>query len=94
MGRWIGFALLFTGCVEALSEKREEVRFVDREPLACRGVEAVEVESDGGQCTTREQLLHYAAMRGANYVVLDSFTVLDALNPPVIARARLFACRQ
>ncbi len=94
MARWSLCAVLLAGCVEAAPVERERVRFVDREPAACRRVEAVEVESDHGQCSTRQQLLHYAAIRGANYVVLDSFTVLDPLDPPVIARARLFSCRE
>jgi hypothetical protein len=96
MGRFCALLLACAGTLPLPSETEPlpSVRLGDREPgPGCRRVDAVEVESSGSQCTTREQLLRYAALRGANYVVLDGFTVLDPLDPPVIARARLFSCR-
>jgi hypothetical protein len=89
MGR---FCALLLACAEMLP--LPSVKLGNHEPgPGCQRLDAVEVESGRGQCTTREQLLRYAALRGANYVVLDGFTVLDSLDPPVIARARLFSCR-
>jgi hypothetical protein len=67
------------------------VRFVNREPPSgCRPVEAVEMRSRRNECTSQEMLRGYAGRRGADWVVLDGFTVLD--DDEVVALGRLFAC--
>ncbi len=69
------------------------VELSNREPGACcRPVESVEVRSGPGDAPTSEALGQYALARGANYVVYDTFTVLEAPAELVLTRARLFSC--
>jgi hypothetical protein len=82
--------LLLVGCAE-LPPAPDRVRLVNSEPpSSCAPVEAVELRSRPNECTSREMLHSYALERGADWVVLDSFTVLD--DDQVIAQGRLFAC--
>ena len=83
--RWL---LLLVGCAE-LPVEPDRVRFINREPR-CALVEAVEMRSKPSECSPREMLRAYAAVRGADRILLDSFTVLD--DDEVIAQGRLFAC--
>lgn len=59
---------------------------------ACAPVEAVEIRSAPRDCSSRDMLRAWALDRGANYVVLDAFSVRD--DDEVVALARLFTCPQ
>jgi hypothetical protein len=83
--------LVLLGCAEPQQMTRDEVRFARSAP-GCRGVDAVEIRSRKDECPSRQMLLGYARERGANRVVLDEFTVVEARDSEVVARARLFAC--
>lgn len=61
---------------------------------SCRALEMAEVRAPEGQTRVYELLRGWAAEVGANYVVVDSFAVIDGgTESEVIARARLFHCR-
>jgi hypothetical protein len=99
MRQWaLGMAVLLAGCVE--EEDVRPTRVIQRvqlsvsePPPGCRPLDAVEVRSGQRDPTTHEVLSEYAAERGANYVVLDSFAVLDARDDIfAVTRARLFSC--
>ena len=67
-----------------------EVYLSSAEPGACcRALGGIFVESGPFDLPTHYTLREEALDRGANYVVLDAFSVIDEY---VLARARLFAC--
>jgi hypothetical protein len=71
---------------------RVEFSTVDPGP-SCRPVGAVEVRAGERDPTTHEILNAYALERGGNYVVLDSFGVIDGLEDIyAVTRARVLAC--
>ena len=87
------------GCAEdeldrAPRPAADAVQLANREPGAgCCGLGAVEVRSGRDDEPSSEALREYAAARGANYVVVDTFTVYDdSEDTPVLTRARLFRC--
>lgn len=87
------------GCAETELERapgpvRDEVQLANRDPgSACRPLFAVEVRSGRNDVPTSDAVRDYAAARGANYVVIDTFSVYDDDEAEdVLTRARLFAC--
>ena len=92
-------ALIGGGCAEAELDRAptgpaDTVQLSNREPgSACRPLECVEVRSGRDDEPSSEVLRSYAADRGANYVVIDTFSVLDErTDEAVLTRARLFRC--
>jgi hypothetical protein len=94
----LAIALASTACVEdepvrASANLADTVQIADREPGgACRPVVAVEVRSGPNDLPSADTLRAYAHERGANYVVLDTFSVYDESDTQVLTRARLFRC--
>ncbi len=94
------FAVVFAaaGCAEGererVHDRADEVQIGERAPgPACRPLEWVEVRSGHGDEPGSQALRAYAVERGANYVVIDTFRVLDDGDEEgVLTRARLFAC--
>lgn len=91
--------LLCAGCADEELDPRptpidDAVQLTNREPgPACRPLECVEVRSGRQDSPTSDALRAYAAHRGANYVVLDTFAVYDEPeDEAVLTRARLFRC--
>jgi hypothetical protein len=88
---------LATNCAEERLERgstraADGVQVANREPGSdCRALDAVEVRSSRADAPTLEQLRVYAAERGANYVVIDRFSVYDERDE-VLTRGRLFSC--
>lgn len=94
-----GCALACAGCAEEELERvptrcSGDVVLSNREPgAACRALEAIEVRSGRDDEPTGDAMRAYAASRGANYVVVDTFSVYDEGDESsVLTRARLFAC--
>ena len=87
--------LLTAGCAEEElvrlpSRPASAVYLSEHEPgSCCRALGGVAVASGPFDLPTRDTLREEALDRGANYVVLDAFSVLDER---VLARARLYAC--
>jgi hypothetical protein len=91
--------LLASGCVDeeldrAPTRVADVVQVSNRNPSPrCHGLESVEVRSGKREASTSDALRAYAAARGSNYVVVDTFSVFAAETETVIlTRARLFAC--
>jgi hypothetical protein len=87
------------GCADEEIDRRptaldDAVQLSNREPgPGCRPLECVEVRSGQDEAPTSDALRAYAAHRGANYVVLDTFAVYDEpADESVLTRARLFRC--
>jgi len=93
----LGIALAGAGCAEEALERgparrADAVQLSNREPgPACRPLECVEVRSGHDDVTSSDALRAYAAERGANYIVIDTFSVF-AEHDDVLTRARLFCC--
>ena len=92
-------AAVCAGCADEEIDRRptrvdDAVQLSNREPgPACRPLECVEVRSGREERPTGDALRAYAAYRGANYVVLDTFAVYDEPDDEaVLTRARLFRC--
>jgi hypothetical protein len=81
--------LAFLACAE-LPPAGGRVPVTNADPRGCARVEAVEIHSAPRECATSEMLRAYASARGANYVVLDAFSVSD--DDEVVALGRLFVC--
>lgn len=95
----VPLALVCAGCADEEVDRRPTpvpapVQLSNREPgPGCHPVECVEVRSGQNERPTSDALVAYAARRGANYVVLDTFTVYDEPDDEsVLTRARLFRC--
>ncbi len=95
----IVLAVAAAGCAEEPLERApdrivDEVQVANRDPgPACRPLVAVEVRSGRDDMPSSEALRNYAAARGANYVVVDTFSVYDEReDSEVLTRARLFCC--
>jgi hypothetical protein len=97
---WLfAMVLALAGCAEEEMERgntavADTVQVGNRDPgPACRGIAAVEVRSGSSDVPSSDALREYAATRGANYVVVDTFSVYDEPeDATVLTRARLFAC--
>jgi len=96
---FFAIALAAGGCAEDELERRpapavEAVQLANRDPGAvCRRLVAVEVRSGRYDLPSSDTLRELAAARGANYVVIDTFSVYDDReDTPVLTRARLFCC--
>jgi hypothetical protein len=97
---WLfAMVLALAGCAEEEVERGDRrvadtVEVGNRDPgPACRGVAAVEVQSGKNDVPSADALREYAAARGANYVVVDTFSVYDEPeDATVLTRARLFRC--
>lgn len=95
----LSFVSFVVGCQEATTTT--PLRNADAVTLSniaphpsCRSLEMAEVRAPEGQSRVYDLLRTYAADLGANYVVIDSFAVIDGgTETEVIARARLFYCR-
>lgn len=94
-------ALSCAACAEDEVETRvhdaaDEVQLANRDPGgACQNVDAVEVRSRRNDLPTSDMLRAYAEERGANYVVVDTFSVYEENDDStVLTRARLFRCPQ
>jgi hypothetical protein len=81
--------LALAACAE-LPPARGRVPVTNADPRGCAAVEAVEIRSAPRECPSIEMLRAYASERGANYVVLDAFSVRD--DDEVVTLGRLFAC--
>jgi hypothetical protein len=95
----IALAAAAIGCAEDELERApghvgDEVQVANRDPgPACRALAAVEVRSGRDDEPSENALRDYAAERGANYVVIDTFSVYDETeDSQVLTRARLFSC--
>lgn len=95
----LGLAIAAAGCAEEELERTSDhvadtVQLATRDPGAgCKGLGAVEVRSGSKDVPSSATLRDYAATHGANYVVVDTFSVYDeAEDATVLTRARLFAC--
>ena len=95
----LAVAVALAGCAEDELERNDDaiadsVQLAERDPgPACRGIAAVEVRSGQNDAPSSATLRQYAATRGANYVVVDTFSVYDEPEPnSVLTRARLFFC--
>jgi hypothetical protein len=98
---WVpmGIALACAACVEdevgvRVQDVVDEVQFANRDPGgACRNVAAIEVRSGRNDLPSSEMLRAYAEERGANFVVIDTFSVCEEHEEAaVLTRARLFRC--
>lgn len=96
---FFAIALAAGGCAEEEVERAptrpaDTVQVASRDPgPGCRRLECVEVRSGRDDEPSSEALRAYAAERGANYVVVDNFSVYDDdADFLVLTRARLFAC--
>jgi hypothetical protein len=92
-------ALLASGCADEELERAptrlaDRVQLGNREPgPSCRALEHVEVRSGRRDRPTSDALRAYAVERGANYIVVDTFSVFDEVEDSVVlTRARLFYC--
>jgi hypothetical protein len=90
---------LMCGCAEVEAtrlptEVADTVQLSAHEPgPACGALEQVEVRSRRHDAPSADALRLYAWQRDANYVVLDSFSILDDDNEDVVlVRARLYRC--
>ena len=95
----LAIALFTAACAEDESIRLSEhvadvVQLADREPAGdCRPIVAVEVHSGRNDLPSADTLRAYAHQRGANYVVIDTFSVYDGGDDSeVLTRARLFRC--
>jgi hypothetical protein len=88
------------GCAEdeldrvSVQRPADTVVLASRDPgPGCCALDAIEVRSGRDDEPSSDTLRYYAARRGANYVVIDTFTVYDeSTDTPVLTRARLFSC--
>jgi hypothetical protein len=88
---------LIGGCMEeeevVPTRPPMRVEFSTVEPTGCRPLDTVEVRAGQRDPTTHELLNAYALEKGANYVVLHSFGVLDSGDDIyAVTRAQLLAC--
>ena len=94
----LAIALAAGGCAEDELERGagrigDEVQLANRDPgPACCALETIEVRSGRADEPCTSALRDYAAERGANYVVLDTFSVFESEDEAVLTRARLFCC--
>lgn len=102
-GKWLlglaGAMALFGGCAEVEparlpTELADTVVLSAQDPgAACCPLESVEVRSRRSEGPAGEALRLYAWRRAANYVVIDTFSILDETSPDmVLLRARLYRC--
>jgi hypothetical protein len=96
---WLVALGLVCGCAETEVERlptaiADTVQLSARAPGAeCGALEQVEVRSRRHDSPSADALRLYAWQRDANYVVLDSFSILDDSNEDmVLVRARLYRC--
>jgi hypothetical protein len=95
---WLPFAAMAIGCAEeelvrVPTRVESAVVLTNREPCdSCVALDSVEVQSGRDDQSTSDALRDAALARGANYVVLDAFAVLDDDDERVLARARFFVC--
>jgi hypothetical protein len=94
-------ALWVCGCAEADVARvpdsvAEDIAISEHDPgPACCPLETVEVRSGKHEGPSLEALRLYAWRRAVNYVVLDTFSILDdGEEGTVLLRARLYRCPQ
>ncbi len=91
--RWLWLAIAIAGCAEEQIEARavEPVQMARQDPQGCVALAPIELRSAPNDAPSSERLREEALDRGANYVVVDTFRLLDD-EPSLITRARLYRC--
>jgi hypothetical protein len=98
---WLVGLALSSGCADLESTRLptmspEPVQLSAHVPgSTCCALESVEVSSRRGDSSSEETLRLHALRRSANYVVLESFSVIDEGGEELVrVRARLYRCPQ
>jgi hypothetical protein len=92
-GGWFWLAIAFAGCAEDEIAVRavEPVQLARQDPTGCAALAPLELRTAPNDAPTSERLREEALDRGANYVVVDTFRLLDD-ETSLLTRARLYRC--